>query len=645
MTKVDSPSEHTSHLIPYIRPEQSIPEFTLQAVILGAVLSLTFGMVNAYLGLKVGLTVSASIPSAVISMAVLKGILRRGTILENNIVHTIASSGESLAAGVIFTVPALIFLGLSPSGFLIFLLGATGGLLGILMMIPLRHNLTIREHEVLPFPEGTACAQVLIAGDTGGATARPVFLGIGIGACYQFAMRGLKLWQDTVFWSFSWLHKASIGFELTPIFLGVGYLIGLRVASSMAVGGVIGWSLLLPVFDAIAGSPSGLAFGLDANVHQLGAFDIWRRYIRYVGAGAVATGGMVALVRSLPAMSQALRVAFAGLRTSNDREHTQRTEQDLPFFVVVSGVGALGCGLWFIPTFQLGLLAAVLAVLFAFVFVVVSARMVGLVGSTSQPVSGMTIAALLSISLILVASGQSGPEGMRAAITCGAVVCIAIALAGDMSQDLKTGALLGATPRYLQLGEIIGVCVAAVRAGWVLFLLHQAYTLGSELLPAPQARLMATLVEGVMHGELPWALMTLGGSLALAAELVGVPSLAFAIGLYLPITTTASLILGGIASWWSKQATSTTEHREHQNERATLFASGLIAGDAIMGIGIAGLVVSGVDSTFALRTFGGGKLEYVLTILPFAALTWGLLRMARHSMGETPHRGVSTREQ
>src|SRR5215510_11702417 len=300
--------------VPYIRPEQTVPEFTVQAVVLGAVLSLTFGMVNAYLGLKVGLTVSASIPSAVISMTVLKGILRRGTILENNIVHTIASTGESLAAGVIFTVPALIFLGLAPSGFLIFLLGATGGLLGILMMIPLRHNLTLREHATLPFPEGTACAKVLIAGDTGGASARPVFIGIGLGAAYQFAMKGLHLWQDTVFWSFARLHKASIGFELTPIFLGVGYLIGPRIASFMLLGGVLAWSVLIPVFDVLAGSTLGQFFGLGDDVHQLTAFDIWRNYVRYVGAGAVATGGMVSLVRALPAMRRSLSVALAGLR-------------------------------------------------------------------------------------------------------------------------------------------------------------------------------------------------------------------------------------------------------------------------------------------------------------------------------------------
>jgi putative OPT family oligopeptide transporter len=616
-------------LVPYIRPEQSVPEFTLQAVVLGAVLSLTFGMVNAYLGLKVGLTVSASIPSAVISMTVLKGILRRGTILENNIVHTIASTGESLAAGVIFTVPALIFLGLAPSGFLIFLLGATGGLLGILMMIPLRHNLTIREHTTLPFPEGTACAKVLIAGDTGGASARPVFVGISLGAVYQFAMKGLHLWQDTVFWSFARLHKAAIGFELTPIFLGVGYLIGPRIASFMLLGGVLAWSVLIPIFDLLAGSTLGQLFGLGDDVHQLAAFDIWRNYVRYVGAGAVATGGMVSLVRALPAMRQSLAVALTALRAGNDRQSTVRTEQDLHPAVVVGGTVALWLGLWFIPTFHFGLIEALLAVGFAFVFVVVSSRMVGLIGSTSQPVSGMTISALLATSLILAALGRTGPEGMRAAITCGAIVCIAIALSGDMSQDLKTGALLGATPRYLQLGEMLGTCVAALRAGWVLFLLHQAYTLGSEALPAPQAKLMATLVQGVMHGELPWALMLLGGGSALVVEAVGVPSLAFAIGLYLPVTTSASLILGGLVSGWLKRRTPDPDAYQPQHDRATLFASGLIAGDALMGIGIAGLVVSGLDRALALRPEASGPLEYILTIVPFALLTWGLVRVAR----------------
>jgi len=617
-------------LVPYVPAHQTIPEFTLQAVLLGTFLSVAFGMINAYLGLRVGLTVSASIPSAVISMTVLRGILRRGTVLENNIVHTIASSGESLAAGIIFTVPALIFLGLTPSGFLIFLLGATGGLLGILMMIPLRHNLTISEHRTLPFPEGTACAKVLIAGDTGGASARPVFLGIGFGAFYQFAMKGLRLWQDSVLWSFASLQKATIGFELTPLFLGVGYLIGPQIASYMLLGGVLGWVVLIPAFNLLVGGPLGVIFGLNEDIHQLTAFAIWSNYVRYVGAGAVATGGMVSLIRALPAMRHSLRVALSSLRAENGQNNTVRTDRDLHPGIVVGGVAFLGIGLWLFPTFQLDLIATLLAVGFTFVFVVVSARMVGLIGSTSQPVSGMTIAALLAVSLILLGTGHTGVGGMGMAITCGAVVCIAVALAGDMSQDLKTGALLGATPRYLQMGEMIGVCVAALRAGWVLFLLHQAYTLGSELLPAPQAKLMATLVQGVMEGQLPWALMLLGGGFALAAETAGIASLTFAIGLYLPVTTSASLILGGLISGWVKKQAKSEEEHQQQHNRATLFASGLIAGDALMGIGIAILVVSGLDKVLALRSPTEGSLEYVWTIVPFALLAWGLLRVAKH---------------
>ena len=624
-----SQSSSQSDLIPYVPANRLVPEFTLRAVLLGTFLSVAFGMVNAYLGLKVGLTVSASIPSAVISMTVLRGILRRGTILENNIVHTIASAGESLAAGVIFTVPALIFLGLNPSGFLIFLLGITGGLLGILLMVPLRHNLTISEHRMLPFPEGTACAKVLIAGDTGGANARPVFLGIGLGALYQFAMKGLRLWQDSVLWSFTSLQKATIGFELTPIFLGVGYLIGPQIASYMMLGGVLGWVVLIPTFNLVAGGPIGEVFGLSEEIHQLPAFAIWSKYVRYVGAGAVATGGVVSLIHAFPAMRQSLQVALSGLRTSNNQDITIRTEHDLHPGIVVGGTVLLGLGLWLLPAFQLDLTAALLAVGFAFVFVVVSARMVGLIGSTSQPVSGMTIAALLATSVILLATGHVGKEGMGMAITCGAVVCIAIALAGDMSQDLKTGALLGATPRYLQVGEMLGVGVAALRAGWVLFLLHQAYTLGSELLPAPQAKLMATLVQGVMEGQLPLALMLLGGGFALAAEMAGIPSLTFAIGLYLPVTTSASLILGGLVAGWVKKQAANDEAHQQQHNRATLFASGLIAGDALMGIGIAILVVSGLDKILAFRSPTTGPLEYVWTIVPFALLAWWLVKMAR----------------
>ena len=602
-------------LEPYVPADTRMPELTLRAVLLGALLSLTFGMVNSYLALKIGLTVSASIPSAVLSMAVLRGILRRGTILENNLVHTIASAGESLAAGVIFTVPALIFLELAPTGFEIFLLGATAGTLGILMMIPLRKTLTVERHGELPFPEGTACAMVLIAGDKGGASARPVFGGIAAGALYTFLGRGLRLWGDTVFWSFDALGKASIGFELSPMFLGVGYLIGPRISAIMLTGGLLGWAVMIPFFALLG--PGVTWFGLPADLGSLEAKEIWRLAVRYVGAGAVAAGGFVSLVRAMPAM----RSSLANLVGSVRRPMTggPRGERDLPGGVVLGGIALLILALWLVPAYHFTLLDAVLAVAFTFFFVVVSSEIVGLIGTTSQPVSGMTITALLVSAFAVWLSGRTGASGAAVAIRVAAIVAVSIALAGDMSQDLKTGALVGATPWVLQLGESIGAVVAALRAGWVLFLLHQAYGIGSAMLPAPQSRLMATLATGVMEGDLPWRLLGLGAGLALAAEAIGVASLPFAIGLYLPITTSAPLILGGLASWLLDRG----EAKSARREQLTLAASGLVAGDALMGIGVAALVVSGLADRVALRAPGSGPVEDLLTVLPFVLLAVG----------------------
>jgi putative OPT family oligopeptide transporter len=410
--------------------------------------------------------------------------------------------------------------------------------------------------------------------------------------------------------------------ELSPLFLGVGFLIGPRIAGTMLAGGVLGWTLLLPWFDAIGGGALGNWLGIPTDVHALAATDIWSRYVRYVGAGAVTAGGISAVVRALPVMVAAL----ARLRPGRGRVRgpLRRTERDLPPAIVATGIVSLALALWLVPAFHLSLAATALAVVFSFFFVVVSGRIVGLVGTTSQPVSGMTITALLGTTFCLAALGERGAAGITACITVGALVAIAIALAGDLAQDLKTGALLGATPRNIQIAQIIGVVAAALRAGSVLFLLHAAYGLGSPMLPAPQAKLMATLVTGVMNGDLPWALMGLGAVLAVAAELCGVIPLAFAIGLYLPITTTAPLILGGVLR-------AAVERRYAPlSDRPVLFASGLIAGDALMGIGLAALTVGGVADTIALRTPGAaGELwEAAFTILPFVGLMAMLARSA-----------------
>ncbi len=634
-------------LVPYVPASQTMAELTSRAVILGALLSVTFGMVNAYLALKVGLTVSASIPSAVISMAVLRGILRRGTILENNLVHTIGSAGDSLAAGVVFTVPALLFLGLAPGGFLIFLLGATAGLLGILTMIPMRRELTLREHGSLPFPEGTACAEVLIAGDRGGANARPVVEGVAGGVLYQVGVQLLGLWRERFSYTSSALHKATLGFDLTPIFLGAGYLIGPRIAGVMASGGVLAWAVLVPLADVIAGSRLGLALEIPAAATELDATALWRAHVRFIGAGAVTMGGLLSLAGIAPVLlgtlrrrrrprSAAGREERSALPTSAGAGELARTDRDLPRSVVVAGIAMCGLALWLVPTFGLGAIESLLAVSFSAFFVVVSARIVGLVGTTSQPVSGMTITALLATCAVLALLGHSGPSAMAASITVGAVVAISISLAGDLSQDLKTAALVGATPHRVQIGEMIGVLAAAVRAGWVLLLLHQAYEIGSEALPAPQARLMATLVEGVAQGHLPWGLMLIGAALAAAVASLGVSSLAFAIGLYLPITTTAPLLLGGLvraaldrrAARRAGRALTVAE-LDVVRRRPTLVASGMIAGEAIAGIATAGLVVVGAGQALRLRVPGaGGAVEALLTLGAWLALVTLLARGA-----------------
>ncbi|MGD9765101.1 MAG: OPT family oligopeptide transporter [Candidatus Binatia bacterium] len=608
-------------LTPYVSPDQHLPELTASALVLGTLLSAAFGLVNAYLALKVGLTASASIPAAVLSMAILRGLLRRGTILENNVVQSIASAGDSLAAGVAFTIPALLFLGLAPSEFRLVLMAATAGCLGVLMMVPLRHELTVAEHGRLAFPEGSACAAVLIAGDRGRAQALPVFIGIALGGLYQLAMRGLGLWRESVFASVGALHKLSIGAELTPLFLGVGYLIGARIAALMLCGGLLAWMVLIPLFDATAGGTVGAALGLPPDLASQDAWHVWRTAVRFVGAGAVACGGAWSIARAVPEMHRALmrRAPRAGASARI------RTERDLSGPVIIGGVLLCGGAMWLVPAFEMGLPEVLLALVFAYFFVLVSARIVGLIGTTSQPVSGMTIAALLAAGLVLRMLGYEGTAGMAATLSVAAIVCTAIAIGGDISQDLKCGALVGATPRALEVGQIVGALAAALRVGWALSLLHSAYTIGSAALPAPQAKLMATLAQGVMHGELPWALLALGAVLAAAVELAGFASLPFAIGLYLPITTSASLIFGGlIAEVWKR--------RGHGEDPATLFGSGLIAGDALLGVVFAGLIVAGYDGIFAVRTpAAGGWFEAGLTLAAFAALALVLIRYARRA--------------
>ncbi|OHB76308.1 MAG: oligopeptide transporter, OPT family [Planctomycetes bacterium RBG_16_59_8] len=583
-------------------------ELTIRAVVLGCLLAVVFGAANAYLGLKVGMTVSASIPAAVISMAILRTFCRNATILENNMVQTIASSGESLAAGVIFTIPALILIGAPPSMLMIFMISLVGGCLGIFFMIPLRRHLIVREHGALPFPEGTACAEVLKAGASGGGRALLVAWGLIAGGLYKFLMSGMKLWKgEDILWSFPRLHKASIGIEPTPALLAVGYIVGLRIASVMFVGGVVGWLVLIPIIDAsLAGSGS------------LSAGKIWSDYIRYIGAGAVALGGFVSLARAFPTIVGTLREGFGGKgKRIEGTGSADPRNRDLPMGVVVIGSTITALVIFLLLQFSTGqwllnLIASLIIIIFGFFFVAVAARIVGIVGSSSSPVSGMTITTILFTSLLLLWLGFSGQAGMIVALTVGAIVCIAVCMAGDISQDLKTGYLVGSSPFNQQIGEFFGVAIPALVIGGTLFLLQETYGFGAEPgnLPAPQATLMSMVVKGVMAGSMPWGLVILGMAIALVVELMRIPSLPFAIGLYLPIGLSVPIMIGGLVAWVTNRTTNDDIRKERQ-DRGILLSSGLVAGDALMGIVIALLAYLGWN--LACPTIAGAAPDEIST--------------------------------
>ena len=634
-------------LKPFISSGEAQREFTLRAVVLGLLLAVVFGAANAYVGLKVGLTVSASIPSAVISMAVLRGLLRRGTILENNIVQALGSSGESLAAGVIFTLPAFLFAQLEFSHLDVILIACAGGLLGILFMIPLRNALMVREHDVLPFPEGTACAKVLIAGEESGPKAWPVWIGLAVGGVVRFAMGGLHLVRDSVSATATSLHKATLSIEVAPMLAAVGYLIGPKLAATLFAGGFFGWVVLIPLFDWLGAQAPWVIEPAKLPVAQLDATGIWKSYVRYMGAGGVAFGGAIALLRALPAMGRSLSGSFQALRLLRQNAGAAdargpRHEQDLPLHLVLGGAILIAVAMATLPVFRLGPLAGVLVVLFAFFFTVVSARMVGMIGTTSQPVSGMTITALLAVGGILAATGHSGPAGLAATLAAASSVCIAICLAGDISQDLKTATLVGATPRKVQLAELLVVPFAAAAAGVVLVLLDRAYGLGSARLPAPQASLISELARGVMGGKLPLVLLLLGAGMGLALEFAGVSALLFSIGLYLPVAMSSAILVGGLCA--AMVARHNRGAREEETGAGTLYASGLIAGDALIGILLAATAVIALAPTpgssttepssrtladfIAIHAPGDGAGEKLLCLAIFALVCFSLVRIA-----------------
>ena len=618
---------------PYIPADKIVPEFTVTSIVIGIILAVVFGAANAYLGLLVGMTISASIPAAVISMGIIRVILRRDSILENNLVQTIGSAGESLAAGAIFTLPALFLWAEEgkiefPSLVTLFLITLFGGLLGVCFMVPLRQALIVEEHGTLPFPEGTACAEVLLAGEEGGSKAGSVFTGLGLAAAYKFIADGLKLFPSEIGYAFKSYAGSQIGIQVLPSLAGVGFICGPKISSYMLAGGTLSWFVLMPAI-ALFGGDATIYPGTE-SISALLAADgpsaLWSNYIKYIGAGAVAAGGMISLIKTFPLIVRTFKQAMASMSKKHAQKNALRTQQDLPMPILLVIILAIVILIWLIPTFPVNPVGSLIIVIFGFFFASVSSRMVGLIGSSNNPVSGMAIATLIIATLLLKLTGTDGTTGMVGAIAIGGVICVIAAIAGDTSQDLKTGFIVGATPKKQQIGEMIGVVVSAAAVGFVLYLLNEAWGYGTTELPAAQATMMKMLVEGIMNAELPWALIFIGVFIAIVAEILKVPVMPFAVGMYLPFSLSAGIMAGGIVRYIVEKIKGTDAEKKERADRGVLFTSGLIAGEGIMGIVLAVLAVAKVDSVINLSERFGFTTPQVVSLIVFVLLLVYLFR-------------------
>jgi OPT family oligopeptide transporter len=661
---------------PYVAPELHPAELTAKAIALGMVFGVIFGAATVYLALKAGLTVSASIPIAVLAISVFKRLGTPTTILENNIVQTIGSAGESIAAGVVFTLPGFLFLARDPatgrsvgepyfSYWTILTLALIGGVLGVLMMVPLRRSLIVKEHATLPYPEGTACASVLIAGETGGDMARRAYQGLGLAFAYALLQRIAHFIAESPSLALratnKYLPAATVSGEITPEYLGIGYIIGPAISGILVAGGVLAWLGLIPLLAALlppetvarqlvklgylpgltVAMPGGDGWDPATRTFANMAGAIYHAYVRQIGAGAVATGGFVTLAKTLPTIARSFKESLASVRQGRGTKSEKRTEGDLPITLVLIGSGVLVlimAFLPFVPGTGIGskLLLGLLIVVFGFFFVTVASRIVGLIGTSSNPVSGMTIATLMATCLIFVGIGWTGNAYQPMALCVGGMVCIAAANAGATSQDLKTGFLVGATPRAQQIGMLIGVVTATVVIGFTIRILDHAphHLIGTDKYSAPQATLMATLIQGLLAHNLDWQFVLVGAALAVTMELCGVGSLSFAVGVYLPLSTTAPIAIGGLV-----RAAAGRKAGESELGPGNLFATGLVAGGAIAGVAVAIASSSDVSAEIigrvSLEHVLSGKLGpggyHVLGLACFLVMAVVLLRVARRS--------------
>ncbi|MEI3348689.1 MAG: oligopeptide transporter, OPT family [Dysosmobacter sp.] len=613
-------SKKNSDFKPYIPADRVVPEFTVTSVLIGIILAIVFGAANAYLGLKVGMTISASIPAAVISMAIIRVILRRDSILENNLVQTIGSAGESVAAGAIFTLPALFLWAKEgvismPSVVTLGLVALVGGVLGVIFMVPLRQALIVEEHGVLPFPEGTACAEVLLAGEEGGSKAGVVFSGLGLAALYKLVSDGLKIFPSEIGHDIAFYKGSSIGIQVLPALAGVGYICGPKISSFMFAGGTLSWFVIMPLI-ALFGGDAVVFPGTDP-ISTLAPSALWSTYVKYIGAGAVATGGIISLIKSFPLIVRTFKQAMQGMKSAG-KASMLRTEQDIPMPVLLVAMVVIAVAIWLLPAFPVNLLGALIVVVFGFFFATVSSRMVGLIGSSNNPVSGMAIATIIITTILLKVTGTTGTVGMTGAICIGGIICVIAAIAGDCSQDLKTGFILGATPKKQQIGEIIGVVASAAVIGFVLYLMNAAWEFGGSEIPAPQATMMKMLVEGIMNAQLPWALILTGVGVAIVAEIVGIQVMPFAVGMYLPFSLSAGIMAGGVVRWFMERRKNVSEEERRAGvDRGVLYTSGLIAGEGLMGVILAGIAAAklNIDCSGILNLGSIGSIVLFLALL------------------------------
>jgi len=701
---------------PYVPDTADTFEFTIRAVLFGSIFGIIFGAVTVYVGLRAGLTVAASIPISVLSISVLRAVSRflppfgKPTILENNIVQTTGSAGESVAAGVIFTLPALIFLGFPlPSYFRIFVLALFGGWLGVLFMIPLRRQLIVKEHGNLLYPEGTACADVLVAGDKGGSFASRVFLGLGLGGVYTLFQNSniFAAWPETPNYSPSGMPGASFRANVTSEYLGVGYIIGPKVSGVIFAGGVFSWLVMMPAIKFFGSRLTDPIYPGTVPIAQMTSDQLWSSYIRYIGAGAVAAAGLITLLKTVPTIFAALKAGAKELgKSAGEAASTRRTDKDLPLGFALVGAGVILLMMWAFLSFQpipgaetsmfSNLIAAFFVVLFGFLFVTVSSRIVGLIGSSANPISGMTIATLMATSAVFLASGWTSSAFAALALTIGGVVCIAAANAGNTSQDLKTGFIVGATPWKQQLGLLVGVFAAVFVIGFTLILMNKGAEkfpaatiavdvqnlpegvslqskefdhegrnywllnvlgsptvpegkylfnpttqkvelqwiqgIGSVDAPAPQARLMSVVINGILNRKLPWGLVLMGVFLVVAVELLGIRSLAFAVGSYLSIATTMAIFAGGVTRWLVERGMEKTE--ESEVSPGSLYASGLIAAGGIVGLGGMALKILEINNIVPKEVVKfGPSLAFLnqawISVVAFAGLAATLFYFAR----------------